>query len=405
MKPTRLLKPIGWIISVLVAGSIGYALITSDEAGPDARRQVKGASIKTAPGVGVDAGTKVDGKESRFPKSWPADAPTGGIELRDYVVKILRDDDPVERTFAYLSLLRCANKDNIGRLYDAWDLLRKEGVGRGEVEQPMNYRSGELDGAKAISRRTGSAYDLSIANYISVTLAGWNKVDPNAARAWVEALPDGTFREKMIETMVAGMAVSDPAGAQQLLAKLPTDIQANAARQMASQMRGKQGLGATLDWLEHVPGLNGEPPPAWVGSASASLINDGIRVKQMAGGVANAMEQRMANPAVTSENLIAIGKSYALASPEQALPWAVRIEAQGNEKAPAGQILGALIESSYSDKLPFVEKWLMDHPEVPGRDQAIVKLCKRLSTTAPDSVAQWVQQIKNPALRAATVSP
>jgi hypothetical protein len=402
MNSIRHFRFLAWVVSVLAAGVIGYALRGPGEVGTEEGKSVKRSVVQTGLEPDAPAGTsvtRVEGKTTAFPKSWPADAPAEGTALRDYVVKILRDEDPVERTYAYLSLLRCANKDNVGRFYDAWDLLRKEGVEHSEVMTPMNYRSGELNGAQAVGRRTGSSYDLSVAGAASVTLEGWIKGDPKAARAWVESLPDGVFRERMIETMVAGMAVSDPAGSRQLLAMLPEDMQANAASHMAVRIREKQGLGATLDWLAQIPGTNDGAPPAWVETASARLIQDGINSKQRAGGVAKAMAQRLDNPVVTSDRLIRIGKSYAQASPEEAFPWAAGIEGLGNPKAAPGQILGGLIEASYADKIPFVEQWLMDNPEVPGRDQAIAKLCQRLSATGPDRVVQWVQRIKDPALR------
>lgn len=337
-------------------------------------------------------------------RQWPAGVPAAGEALRNHLVNILNDSDPVERTFGYLRLLRCATKENISEFYAAWDSLRKQGIGRGEVEQPLNFRSGELDGQAALGKRRGTTYDLSVAKYLAVQLAGWNKGDPEAARRWVEGLEDGVFREQMIETMVSLMAERDLTGSERLLQSLPEDMQRNAGAKLAGRVRELKGLGSTLDWLAELAAKPGKAP-AWAEPAAAAMIQDGIRVKQMAGGVAQAMAERMNQSVVTTERLEGVGRSFVLADPEAALDWAAGVEKQGSAKAPPGSLLSELISNVYDDKLPAAGEWLKARGAFAGRDEVVMAYCQKLLATDPDKAKEWASTITDPALRESALAP
>lgn len=390
----------GWVVSLIAATALGYALRKPETAKEDsAYSAAMGEKRKTQslPDLSVaNANLREigDGDSIELARDWPEGVPRSGQGLKDHVVKILQDSDPVERNLRYLQLLSLADKDNVGELYKAWDYLRKQGIARWECQDPMNYRSGQVNGAEVLGARKGTDYDLSVASAVSVQLEGWSSVEPQKARQWVESLPDGRFREEMIESLVASTAESDPDGAQELLAQLPEDMQFNTASTLASRMREKKGLGETLDWLGSLEtGGEESQSPVWAESAAVNLIQDGIRVTQMAGGTAEALETRLSHPAVTAQRLNQLGRSFVQADPNKAIEWAVRVESQQSEKAVPGQILVAMVQSAFPDKLEVFEKFLIDSPNIAGRDAIVRSLYERLVTEFPDKAHVWADQL------------
>jgi hypothetical protein len=334
-------------------------------------------------------------KKTQDPYSWPAGVPENGPELRDHIANILRSDDCAERTIQYLTLLRCANKDNVQEFCAGWDQLRREGVWRGEIEQAMNFRLGELDGPHSLSGRKGSDHDLGVIGGVGVQWEGWNKSDPEAAQAWIENLPDSQFRTAMLERAVVCMASEKPSEVTALLSQLPEEMQISAAAQMISRMRDHQGLDKTLDWLsEQKVGAEGKPP-GWAEGAVSFLLDGGTGSRFSAPGIALALEKQIASPFATTDRLLNVAKSFVKKNPKEALDWALRVEGLGSPKANSGQLLTVLIESVDSDRLNEIEGWLNSQLEAPRRNDVIKLLSQKYKEISPEKSEYWGNQIKN----------
>jgi hypothetical protein len=405
---TRLLRPaiaIPWLVTVLLAGYFGYHLrATSADSTAYRKTPFAAASSVQQVSPAAAAGTEERPAEESL-RLWPAGVPENGPALRDYVAAVLRNPDPVERQFRYLQLLRAATKEQSKALYEGWDLLRKEGSERHECHVPMNFRNGQLDGPGTAGVRTGSTYDTSVANHVAIQLEGWLSADPAGARAWVSGLQDGPFREKMIATYVVAAGLQNLSEAPELVAQLPEDIQAAVGKRMAARMRENGGLSTALDTLTSMKTGPDQQPPAWAIRGAQDLLEEGLRARQRAGGVAAVMAQKLDLAVVTPERLTAIGRNYVTENPEGALTWAAGVEGSGSAKAPPGSLMGPLVEAAFEDKLPVIEAWLEKQPELPGRDNALLALSLRLSATDPAKAALLASRIKDDTLRSQATQP
>lgn len=375
----------------MLAALVGWKAASEKEA-------VKSLSGNTfAPAKNVSKAMKESDQVNLASESmttWPSSVPASGVALRKWALALLLGKDPLQCSAEFSQLMQAANGEQAMILGEAWREARESGVIRLEVADAMNYGLGLKAGKAILGSRQGSDYDLSVAKGLQMQLRGWVAGDVEEARQWVNALPDGAFRDRMVATYVGALGMRNLQESVDLMATLPPELQRSAASQLAETRHGQWLPAEALDWLSSVPVDEHGSPPSWAGHVYEAVVNQGFLSNKSAPAVAAALERHVMSSLVRAEDLARTAKTLGETQPVEAMEWARRVEAAVPDKTSGSTLLTKVIEGAMPDQLPAVATWLAGHPDLPGRETVVHTLLERMGTETPDDVEVIRQRLK-----------
>lgn len=165
---------------------------------------------------------------------------------------------------------------------EAWYAARSAGAERRQLFEEWLRVAAETDPAGVAGRLAGmSPPGGRQADYMETVAAGWARVDPSAAKAWVDGLPAGEPRDRAELAILQHQALSDPAGTVERVLQLPPSVR---DRGMAGVFRA---------WMD----LDSNAAVAWLKAQKPEVLAGAL-----GGGVIDAIADR--NPAEAAQLLL-----------------------------------------------------------------------------------------------------
>lgn len=267
-----------------------------------------------------------------------------------------------------------------------------------EEQRRMWQRIGEVAGREVMDAMKPKDlvrdWELNSGRY---AMQGWAQRDPGAAWSYIESLPAGNFREGMVAGYAWGRGTADPEKAVAALQSLPEDRQAFLVRRALENQDGRHLTDFARMWLD-TPGDGQSKDRQAVFTA---LLNaqqavdwDDKSGKKLAAWV----ESFAGKPYVTPFAITLAASRIARQSPEAAIQWTERMA----EKSPAaaGEAAAHAVAQYARTDLDAAASWLNTHRESALYDQAAYGfLSGARGTINPTSAREWIQTIRDPALR------
>jgi hypothetical protein len=160
-----------------------------------------------------------------------------------------RNGNPVARRLAFGKLLESLTAENAGTILG----LLKENRADKEQWRDFHYAWGTIDGEAALKHSMESPeYDMAY------TMSGWASANPEAARAFLNNLPEDikTDRELLKRSLVSGMADRDPDLAANLVYALDAQGDKRASEyigEVAGEVLRAMSAQEAAQWSEGLP--------------------------------------------------------------------------------------------------------------------------------------------------------
>lgn len=135
---------------------------------------------------------------------------------------------------------------------------------------------GELAGAEGLEKFRPHDPLMFYEGYGSrFAMEGWTRRDPIAARAYLESLPDGRFKDGLAMGLFSTMTPNDRAGLERLFKELPEAYYPQIATALREKVRWEQpqGIPAVQNWLTAAEGTYGRDSAAWRAIQQAAQVD------------------------------------------------------------------------------------------------------------------------------------
>ena len=188
-----------------------------DNVGPTSKE-----GLRTAAGTRPDRESEL-ARDFRSKSSNRTEAKPQATRGRD-LTRLLQNRDSLDRMARLLSLLASCDERGIAEVEAAWKELASTGVHLPAEEILLNHRLGQLRGRAALEGHTGTAEDFAAIDLLRGRFEGWLSSDPFGAKAWLEELPPGKFKDQMAIRMIATEAGDNPMDAMRQVSALPSHL-------------------------------------------------------------------------------------------------------------------------------------------------------------------------------------
>lgn len=416
------LVPIAWVAVSVAAFGLGWMSRHEGERAPSGREGMRSSGERGEPSIaGGTTGADPRAKGPPSPTNDGEDPPgTAGLEASDIERlgrELLGSTDPVARRAAFLALIAGLTRENAAAIREQ---IAELGPGHPDFRD-FHFAWGKLAGLEAVMGGAPTPEPD-----MAPTLAGWAASDPEAARAWFQALdpandaafdpilqerglPENLLRLYLAHGLTEGLARTDPDSALGFVSELAADGAANVAglvELVAGQVLANEGIEGAARWA----GLLGDDL-----GAVPFRRPDG---KEESEGIRSAVMRRVVQDYVASDPGGAAQWVAENAAPD-AEPWVVRdVGREWSKRDPAAAV--AWLESLegsrgrneglsaayavWASRDPLgASRHLSELPDSTARDFAINGFTAALSHQDPDAAVIWAADIANPGLREAAV--
>ena len=323
------------------------------------------------------------------------------IHLSEREIELLgkkfRSSNPIERRLAFAELLQGLTSENA--------LLIRKQIEHLDDKSPeyreFHYAWGAVAGVDAVVFGAGTPGDD-----MSPTLAGWASNDPQAARAWLEALdmvndpafdnllndrkiPADALRFHLMRGLVSGMANSDPTMASQFVHELVASGDRAAAGLIHQVVESVLRSGSPTEAAAWVGGMTDDRLRRASMEHVAAVFAD-KDIEAATGWAATVAGRPEAAGAVAQ-----VGARIARRDPQSAVAWLSDLPAGDGQNAGMHRVM-----REWTDRDPTAaSEYLTSMPDSPAKDSAIGGLSQRLASEDPQSAVAWAETIGSDAKR------
>lgn len=269
------------------------------------------------------------------------------------IVRALNREDPLGRMADFLAVLSSCDRGNVAEVEAAWSNLKATGVKLPAEEALLNYRIGQIKGAEALEGYTGTAKDFASLDLLKSRFDGWIVTDPVGAKAWLDGLPEGKFRDQMALNAIAASARDNPVAALEQVAGLPVHLRQMAGRTVGDRFRESLPLEQSSHLLADLGAMGASADEEYLAGIFDSLAG---AVSQ--GGdeaVMRLVEGHLDQPYVSHQTLQRLSTELGKNDPIAALERAA--EFQKKQGASEGEFLSAAVREMSLADLEKVEAW------------------------------------------------
>jgi hypothetical protein len=294
----------------------------------------------------------------------------------------VKDGNPVTRRIAFAKLLESLTPENAAAARAQLLELGAEGA----VWRDFHYAWGAIDGQKAMANAMESPQDD-----MAATMAGWASANPDAALAQLDNLPPERKeqRERLVASLVAGMADSDPAAATAYILRETANGNAKAARLMdivANETVSVLGPAAAAAWAQGLP--SGDAKGAAMGRVADAYVRSDPKA-------AAAWAESVATGEQGDRVVERVGSRWARQSPGAAADWLQKLPATPGQSRGLSSAFG-----DWEDRDPVAAgDYLYKMPKTPQRDSAISGFATGYAWQDPQTAIAWAQDIRDPNVR------
>jgi len=394
----------GWFLAAMTSFVLGNRLFPSGEARGD-------PVAKSDPRFETRAGTKslgsAEGVRTREGRGvLRSGSPSDGGPLRE-VPQLSGEDiarlgeefrtssSPVDRRLAFADLLEGLTAENALQIREQIAHMRHHSA---EFRE-FHYAWGGVAGTEAVMFGADTKEDD-----MAPALAGWAGANPDAARAWFEALdpandarfdqivkerkiPAEDLRNHLMRGLVHGLADADPNAAVNFLqATVATGGNERAAGLMHVVAEAAMRSGSQSDaaqWAETLP------EGALRGVAMNRVADRYVDVDPDA---AAAWAEKFSNQPEGAGVIGEVGANWAWRDPQAALSWLQDLPEGASQSAGMARAL-----KSWAHRDPAAAgEHLQSMPETPARDAAVSGYSQRVAREDPQAAMNWAETISSP---------
>ena len=253
-------------------------------------------------------------------------------------------------------------------------------TGRQRIYTDLNKLSDSIDqhNARAILAFVETLRDNEKSMVLPIVISRWAELDPQAAVAYAQNLPVGSFRNRALTSAISGWAEHDTAAAMAWVDQMPPGQQREQAMQTIVSALADKDPKAALTFLAKPPTESQTSNLYWP-IFSRWTMTDPLAAAQQAPQM----------PAGTNRDtaLQVIGSSWANQDPEAAYAWANTLPAgQGRNNALQN------IFASWANKDPQKAASMIDAlPAGSVRDQSISNIARQWAITDVRAALKWTE--------------
>ncbi len=267
--------------------------------------------------------------------------------------------------------------------------------------QLLHFRKGQLLGAKALESDLPEGPDGSLGKNHHSLMRGWASAAPWEAKAWIDALPDGSVKNSLVMSWYHGAIADNPSMAARLFAELPEHARSAGIDPLVESVHREEGLDGLFDWFSaRTKEESGSIPlqPAFNKMA--------WRLGQLSAEDPAAVEAILLDPAnlpYVSEGAFNVAvRNLSPTRPGRTIELAAKLQEarpEVDERQMRGMV-GNAVKTSTRRTINNVAEWLVQNESHPLRDMTARYLVEHAATLDPEAAARWAAAIKNPGFRA-----
>ena len=308
----------------------------------------------------------------------PFDGGLRGISTRG-ALDVLSQNDPIDRTAAFLALLRRLDRTNAYELLDAFE-QGEFGFDRGREYGLFLYAWGQVDGpaaAKHLQEKGGNGWDRM--RDMQGVMSGWATRDPDGAVAWARENWKGEENPYLVG-VINGLAKSDLARATALAESLPYGRVRGQAADILVDGHLQKGEQAAMDWAES---LTDEKLRAGI------IQRVGLKVGQKDPALASDWVLAHTAAEKKSETVAMIMDSWGRMDPASAATW---VEGQ-SDPALKSESTARLTGVWARRDAEAAGQWLSKQTPGPALDPALESYARAVRREDPAKALQWAGAI------------
>lgn len=304
----------------------------------------------------------------------------GGID--ELALEAFDNPNPVARRLAFGRLLAEMTPENASEIREQLVELGADG----DQWRDFHYSWGAIAGREAFDNAAETdERDLD------ATLTGWAAANPNDALAMLENLPEDMQgqRERLAESVVTGLADTDPTLATSLVLQMAaegSDRADNMIRTVANEMLRGGDVAAASRWSENLP--DGPVKGAAMDRVAGSFVREDPEA-------AAAWIETYADSDYAARAVAEVGGEWAERDPQSAVSWL--------EGLPEGNGRNSGMSSAFGDwedsDPTAASEYLASLSPSPMRDSAIAGFSQGIAWQDPQSALAWAQDISDPGIR------
>ncbi|MFT3721947.1 MAG: hypothetical protein QM773_00055 [Hyphomonadaceae bacterium] len=335
-----------------------------------------------------------DGRAGAKPDSMASES-HGAEEVRAKFLAALEDPNSITRLQGVMNLFAALDATTWPAAYEAMTI---ETVQTGRVHdlewRLMLQRGGEVAGADAM-KLLKQKKEGQLAR--SLALTGWATANFSAARAWVEALPDGAERANYLGDLVDGAVMRDPSEAVTFLATLPDEKRAELADKLMEGTIQKGGFAAATNLLEEIRSSSGKDDHEYTAELFSTLADRMLRSSWLAKTPQNACAWIGAHGTeqdLQPDLLEHAAGDWARMDPEGAVGWVDSLTGRAAPEAMLNAVVGVVNQWGKGNP-QVIGTWLNANSGHTQYDRVAWAFARNLMKTDPATAAQWRDTIKD----------
>lgn len=385
------------LIAALLVGS-GYLLGRVSKEAPADRRVIPNSVNHE---VSEGARKSSAGGRAKSPGQDTAPARLLRSEISSKMHEALAKTDRLQRLGAVSRVLAAMTPSNVHEILQAVMERYQAGFSMSEELELIHYREGQVIGKEGRMIMPAEP-NGKVIEPTKNKIKGWASVDPGAAREWLETLEPGKARDTLMAKWVEGLAGAAPETIEGIIDTLPPAQQRSLVGGLLNGLQGQGGFAAMRDWFDS---REKEVPPEVKEEAFKGIM---WRMGQSLTEWDQAVNLFMDNPGDglgNAGNFNALTRNIAPTEPGRCLDLIARL----SEKWPgAGVQLDSMIrqtiEQSSITGLSTVGTWLNENKNHPLYDRSVHQFAIRTKQDDAEAAMRWAETIKEPSLRALTIS-
>ncbi|MEW6159045.1 MAG: sigma-70 family RNA polymerase sigma factor [Verrucomicrobiota bacterium] len=312
--------------------------------------------------------------------------------------RALFEPDPVRRATMISSLLSRLTAANAPLAASAFERARKNAMPFGDEFRLFLRAWAKLDGSAALKHASHDAPQPAASAEVLAALAGWASTQPQAARAWIDMLPDYEHKEAIIYGLLDGWSMIDFESAAAYAESRPRSTSRDQFRELLLQrslLTG--GLPAAQQWFARIPDDDHNQlykQRAFDEVIQAMLYRDPAAAAQW-------IAQQGMQPYLAGEAISTTAVKLAETSPVEALTWLKSLN------GPASEVLGTgfsrTMEAWAARDINAAGHWLSQQADHPHYAEMAAPYAQAVAAVNPDTARAWANSIADEQRRADTL--
>ncbi len=279
-----------------------------------------------------------------------------------------------------------------------FEQARQSGLRFSEEHHLLLRAGGRLAGREALEHAVESAGGIKNRSEILAALAGWASVNPQEARAWVEAVGEGSGKEAVVYGLLDGWATVDFHSAARYAESLPRNgVRDTRFRQLLLQRAlASGGIAAAQRWVQGMS--DGEDNLGNKRGAFGEVIH--IMLYRDPSAAAQWIADNVSEPYLEGKAVSETATKLAEAAPVATLDWLNSLSelnaSQLSNSAARVMDVWARHDSQGAGN------WLNQNPLYPYHESMVQHYARAIAGDHPHIALAWARSISDEKLRIAT---